>query len=151
MPSKMFRKFLTRLACFKLDRRVGLGAAVCVLGGPFGAPAALAQIASFDCAKAELAAEKRICDTPALGARDVRMAALYQVLQTADPAWSGMAYREFRDNQRELQATWAAKTRDPCGADSACLETAYDRRIDELAATIGKSLGLTYGRMCDGG
>ncbi|WP_395664871.1 lysozyme inhibitor LprI family protein [Methylocella sp.] len=146
MPSTIFRKFLTSRACFRLDRRAALCAAFCAAG----APAALGQIASFDCAKAELAAEKRVCDTPALGARDVKMATLYQTLQGAEPAWSGMAYREFRDNQRELQATWASKTRDPCGGDAACLSAAYDRRIDELAATLSKSLGLTFGRMCDG-
>ncbi len=79
------------------------------------------------------------------------MAAYYQLLQTAAPAWSGMAYREFRDNQRDLQASWIKLARNACGAEVACLERAYDRRLEELTGTIAKSLGLTYGRMCDGG
>ncbi|PNG27947.1 lysozyme inhibitor LprI family protein [Methylocella silvestris] len=111
--------------------------------------AAPAQTASFDCAKAALPAEKTICSVPALEARDIKMAAYYQILTDVEPAWSGMAYREFRDNQRELQANWASKIRNVCAQDVACLGEAYDRRIDELASTIGKSLGLTYGRMCD--
>ncbi|ACK49000.1 conserved hypothetical protein [Methylocella silvestris BL2] len=123
-----------------------LFAAACLAGLP---ATAAAQMASFDCARAELPAEKAICSVPALGARDIKMAAYYQVLTSVEPAWSGMAYREFRDNQRELQANWASKIRNVCAEDVACLSEAYDRRIDELTSTIGKSLGLTYGRMCD--
>ncbi|WP_374309696.1 lysozyme inhibitor LprI family protein [Methylocella sp.] len=143
MPPTILGKFLTSRPCPWLDAAVALAAAL-ALGGP-----ARAEFASFDCAKVELDAEKTVCKVDALGARDVKMAALYQVLQGAPSAWSGMAWREFRDAQRDLQATWAAKTRDACGADVSCLEQAYDRRIEELSSTIGKSLGLTYGRMCD--
>ena len=62
-----------------------------------------------------------------------------------------MAYREFRDAERQRQADWIAKERDPCGDSIACLQQAYDRRVAELLSTIGKNLGLTYGRMCDAG
>jgi uncharacterized protein len=110
-----------------------------------------AQVASFDCAKAASPVEAAICREPSLGAKDIRMAAFYQVLETAAPAWSGMAYREFRDAERQRQADWIAKERDPCGDSIACLQQAYDRRVAELLSTIGKSLGLTYGRMCDAG
>lgn len=110
-----------------------------------------AQVASFDCAKAAIPTEVAVCQIPSLGAKDVKMAAYYQILVSAEPAWSGMAYREFRDNQRDLQANWVAQARNACRGDVACLQLAYDRRIDELTSTISKSLGLTYGRMCDGG
>jgi uncharacterized protein len=111
----------------------------------------LAQIASFDCAKATNPAEAAICREPALGAKDIRLAAYYQVLEEAAPAWSGMAYREFRDAQRERQSDWLKKERDACGGDLTCLQQAYDSRIAELTSTIAKNLGLTYGQMCDGG
>jgi uncharacterized protein len=62
-----------------------------------------------------------------------------------------MAYREFRDAERERQADWIAKQRDPCADDVACLQQAYDTRIAELMSTIAKNLGVTYGRMCDPG
>ncbi|MGO9673057.1 MAG: lysozyme inhibitor LprI family protein [Methylocella sp.] len=108
-----------------------------------------AEVASFDCAKAASAVENAICREPSLGAKDIRLAAYYQILQDAAPAWSGMAYREFRDAELQRQADWIAKERDPCGGDLACLQQAYDKRIAELRATIAKNLGLTYGRMCD--
>ena len=114
-------------------------------------PACSAEIASFDCAKAASPAEAAICHEPSLGAKDIRMAAYYQVLEAAAPAWSGMAYREFRDSERQRQADWIAKERDPCEDSIACLQQAYDKRIEELLSTIGKNLGLTYGRMCDAG
>lgn len=108
-----------------------------------------AEVASFDCAKAASPTEAAICREPSLGAKDIRMAAYYRVLEEAAPAWSGMAYREFRDAERERQADWIAKQRDPCAGDLACLQQAYDARIAELTSTIFKNLGLTYGRMCD--
>ncbi|VFU06912.1 lysozyme inhibitor LprI family protein [Methylocella tundrae] len=116
-----------------------------------GSLTASAQVASFDCAKAATSTEVAICREPLLGAKDIKMAAYYQILVSVEPAWSGMAYREFRDNQHDLQANWVTQARNACEGDVACLELAYDRRIDELTSTIAKSLGLTYGRMCDGG
>ena len=113
--------------------------------------AATAQLASFDCAKAASATEASICREPSLGAKDIRMAAYYQILEDATPAWSGMAYREFRDAERERQADWIAKQRDPCADNIACLQQAYDTRVAELMSTIAKNLGVTYGRMCDPG
>jgi uncharacterized protein len=102
-----------------------------------------AQVASFDCAKAASPAEAAICREPSLGAKDLRMAAYYQVLEDAAPAWAGMAYREFRDGERQRQADWLTKERDACEGALACLQQAYDRRIAELMSTIAKNLGLT--------
>jgi uncharacterized protein len=121
-------------------------AAACLLVWP---RAGSAEVASFDCAKAASPTEAAICREPSLGAKDIKMAAYYQLLEDAAPAWSGMAYREFRDAERERQADWIAKQRDPCAGDLACLQQAYDARIAELMSTISKNLGLTYGRMCD--
>lgn len=113
-----------------------------------GAPAS-AQVASFDCAKAENPTEAAICQAPSLGAKDVKLSAYYQILETVNPAFGGMAYREFRDNLRHDQAQWIAQTRDACDRDAKCLEEVYDKRISTLLAMIMKDLGVTYGRMCD--
>lgn len=125
---------------------------LCALGWLVGAPAtSAAQVASFDCAKTQLAAEIAICAVAALGAKDIQAAALYQVLISVKPAWSGMAYREFRDNERDRQAHWVSAVRNACEADVACLRQAYDSRIGALTVTISRNLGLTYGRMCGEG
>jgi uncharacterized protein len=110
-----------------------------------------AQVASFDCAKAATPTERTICSTPALGAQDVRMATYYQILQNVSPAVSGMAYREFRDGMHHEQRGWMKNQRDVCKGDAACLEQAYDQRIKALQDTLMKNVGITYGRMCDGG
>lgn len=111
----------------------------------------LAQMASFDCAKAASPTEAAICREPSLGAKDIRMAAYYEIIEGAAPAWSGMAYREFRDAERTRQANWIAAERNACAGALACLNQAYDKRIAELQSTIAKNLALTYGRMCDPG
>lgn len=113
--------------------------------------AAHAQVASFDCAKAVTSTEKAICATPSLGAKDVRMASYYDVLQDIQPAVSGMVFREFRGYQRRQQAVWLKTVRDACGDRIDCLERAYDDRLLALKDVMAKNLGLTYGRMCDGG
>lgn len=109
-----------------------------------------AQVASFDCAKAETPTEKTICNTSSLGAKDVRMATYYQVLQEIRPAVSGMVFREFRGDQRRQQAAWLKTKRDACGDRVDCLEREYDERLVTLKDVMQKNLGLTYGRMCDG-
>jgi hypothetical protein len=110
-----------------------------------------AQVASFDCAKAATPTEHAICSTPSLGAKDVRMATYYEVLQHASPAVSGMAYREFRDNIHDEQTNWLKRQRDVCKRDASCLEQTYDQRIKALRDTLMKNVAVTYGRMCDGG
>lgn len=115
-----------------------------------GWQAAHAQVASFDCAKAATPTEKTICATPSLGAKDVRVASYYEMLQDIRPAVSGMAFREFRGYQRRQQAVWLKTVRDACGDRVDCLERAYDDRLLVLKDVMAKNLGLTYGRMCDG-
>lgn len=109
-----------------------------------------AQVASFDCAKAETPTEKTICNTPSLGVKDVRMATYYQVIQETRPAVSGMVFREFRGDQQQRQAAWLKTRRNACGDRVDCLERAYDERLAALKDVMQKNLGLTYGRMCDG-
>lgn len=109
-----------------------------------------AQVSSFDCTKAATPTERTICSTPALGAKDIRMATYYQILQNVSPAVSGMAYREFRGGIHDAQTAWMKRQRDVCKEDVACLEQAYDRRIKALHDTLMKNVGITYGRMCDG-
>jgi uncharacterized protein len=111
--------------------------------------AASAQVASFECARAAIEAEATICRVASLGAKDVELATLYRVLVTVHPARSGMAYREFRDNQRDRQTEWLKKVRDACKDDVDCLLQAYDRRIKALSSTIIENLGLTFGQNAD--
>ena len=110
-----------------------------------------AQVASFDCAKAATPTEHAICSTPALGEKDIRMATYYRILQDVSPAVSGMAYREFRGGIQDAQTTWMKRQRDVCKDDATCLAQAYDQRIKVLHDTLMKNVGITYGRMCDGG
>jgi uncharacterized protein len=103
-----------------------------------------AQSPSFDCAAARTAAEHAICRTPSLAGLDVRMVTYYQMLQDARPAEGGMAYREFRDALKSEQANWQRKTRDVCGAQVACLESAYEARIAALRDDAREHLPLTF-------
>ncbi|AJX35868.1 lysozyme inhibitor LprI family protein [Burkholderia oklahomensis] len=106
----------------------------------FGAP--FVRAASFDCARAASAAERAVCNTPALGELDVRMAAYYEILQHAHPAEEGMAYREFRDALRDEQQNWRQRVRDACGARTDCLTSAYTARIAALRGVADARLTL---------
>jgi uncharacterized protein len=107
-----------------------------------------AQVASFNCAKAATPTEKAICQTPSLGAKDIRMATYFQVLQDAPPGVGGMGYREFRDGARTDQVAWVRQKRNTCQGDVGCLESAYDRRLDALRKLLADNLALTYGQRC---
>jgi uncharacterized protein len=109
------------------------------------ASVAHAQVASFDCVNASTRAERAVCASPALGAKDVTLAAYFQLLLRLKPATAGMAYREFDDMLRSDQRQWL-KERDACQADAACLDRVYDRRIDILLKLFDANAGLTFGR-----
>jgi uncharacterized protein len=109
-----------------------------------GAGVAHAHVASFDCAKASTRAEKAVCASPTLGAKDVTLAAYFQLLLRLKPAAAGMAYREFDDMLRSDQRQWL-KERDACEADAACLEHVYDYRIDALLTSFDANARLTFG------
>lgn len=89
-----------------------------------GALPAASQAASFDCAKARAPDEKAICANLALNDKDVRMSVLYDINRHT-LAMGGRGALE--DAQRQ----WL-KDRKGCGANRACLNRAYDGRLDDL-------------------
>ena len=93
-----------------------------------GAPADAADYAPLDCAKAGSPAQKTICGDYLLGQQEARVATLFE--------WStsfvGMGQRDhIHDDQRAFIAT-----RDACGADTACLRSAYAKRTTQLDAVL---------------
>jgi uncharacterized protein len=108
-----------------------------------------AQVASFDCHKAQTPTEHAICASPDLARKDITAAAYYQLLLRLKPATAGMAYREFDDKVRDDQRQWLQRGRDICQGDTRCLSNAYDRRIDALLKTFDTNAGLTFGRRID--
>ncbi len=92
-------------------------------------PAAGAEPASFNCAKAKSGIEKRICADPALSALDRRLAG---ILRAAMTQRKGAAASMLRAEQRG----WI-KERDGCGKSpdqTACIRDRYRRRMSELQA-----------------
>jgi hypothetical protein len=87
-----------------------------------------AQGASFDCAKAASWIEQAICEDPALGRLDERMAAAYrdarEAAQADPPALERLASE---------QKAWLAE-RDGCRL-SPCIGRVYERRIAQLRGT----------------
>ena len=83
-----------------------------------------AHAASFDCAKARAPDEKAICANLALNDKDVRMSVLYDINKHT-LAMGG------RGAMEDAQRRWL-RDRKGCGANRACLNRAYDRRLDEL-------------------
>jgi uncharacterized protein len=104
-----------------------------------------AQVASFDCGKASTRAEKFVCTSRTLGAKDVTLASYFRLLLRLKPAVAGMAYREFDDMLRSDQRQWLNE-RDACEADAACLDHVYDRRIEALLTSFDANARLTFGR-----
>lgn len=89
----------------------------------FAVPIA-AHAASYDCAKARAADEKAICAYLPLNDKDVRMSVLYDINKRT-LAMGG------RGAMQDAQQQWL-RDRRKCGANRACLNHAYDRRLDEL-------------------
>ena len=84
--------------------------------------------ASFDCSKAVLAAEKKICAVRSLNDADVRMVTLYQLVLRAVPMGS-------RDAEKDAQYQWL-KQRNRCGGDTQCIAKAYQQRQAHLEQII---------------
>ncbi|WP_165184424.1 lysozyme inhibitor LprI family protein [Caulobacter soli] len=89
----------------------------------FAVPVA-AHAASFDCARARAPDEKAICANTALNDKDVKMSVLYDINKRT-LAMGG------RGALQDAQVQWL-KDRRGCGANRACLNRAYDRRLDDL-------------------
>ena len=105
-----------------------------------------AEVTSFDCGKASTRAEKAVCASPALAAKDVTLAAYFKLLLRLKPSAAGMAYREFDDTLRNDQRQWLQHDRDACQADVTCLDHVYDQRIEALLKLFDANAGLTFGR-----
>lgn len=89
------------------------------------AAAGAVPAASFDCAKADLAAdEKVICDDRALNDADVKMVTTFELL-------SGLLAMGSRGTLQDDQVEWLSR-RQACGGDAACIRTAYDERMTAL-------------------
>lgn len=81
--------------------------------------------ASFDCTKSDLVAdEKAICEDRSLNDLDVKMATTFELL-------TGLMPMGNRDIVKDDQAAWLKK-RSACGADAACLRSAYEERLKAL-------------------
>jgi uncharacterized protein len=89
-----------------------------------------AQAASFDCAKARAPDEKAICANLALNDKDVRMSVLYDINKHT-LAMGG------RGAMEDAQRQWL-RDRKGCGANRACLNRAYDRRLGELERSLDR-------------
>jgi uncharacterized protein len=82
------------------------------------------RAASFDCDKARSPDEKAICANRALNDKDVRMAVLYDINRHT-LAMGG------RGALQDAQQQWL-RDRRGCGAQRACLNRVYDRRLGDL-------------------
>jgi uncharacterized protein len=92
-------------------------------------------VPSFDCAKARIPSEKRICGDANLARLDRKLAETYAKGLSASSAWTDDDRRSSRDAQR----SWLAQ-RDRCAkaADvTACFTEVYQRRIAELQIRNG--------------
>jgi uncharacterized protein len=87
-----------------------------------------ANAASFDCNRARAPDEKAICANLALNDKDVRMAVLYDINRKT-LAMGGRGALE--DQQRQ----WL-RDRRGCGAQRACLNRSYDRRLGDLERSM---------------
>ncbi|MBO9706842.1 MAG: hypothetical protein J7521_01405 [Caulobacter sp.] len=92
--------------------------------------ATASQAASFDCGRARAPDERAICANLALNDKDVRMSVLYEVNRRT-LAMGG------RDALIGQQRDWLAERRN-CGANRACLNRAYDRRLAELERSMDR-------------
>ena len=91
-------------------------------------PAAAADYAPLDCAKASTATEKAICASYGLGQAEARMATLYQWASS----FVAMGQRGIIQDQ---QAAFIKK-REACGADVKCIWSAYSIRIEQLESVM---------------
>ena len=80
--------------------------------------------ASYDCTRADTAAEIAVCDNPGLNRMDEDLAVTYRSLLDRLPPRQAA---HLRDDQR----SWLV-ARDSCGADVRCLRARYQERMARL-------------------
>lgn len=83
-----------------------------------------AQAASFDCTRADTAAEIAVCANPELNRLDEELAVLYRSLLNELP------FRQA-ERVRQDQRSWL-QARNSCGADVRCLRARYQERLARL-------------------
>ena len=93
------------------------------------APASAAFAQSYNCSNAATPTEHAICNHRDLANMDVEMATLYGVVGKM-PMMMGERGAE------EAAAQTFLTTRNDCGDDTACLNSAYSTRISALKSTI---------------
>jgi uncharacterized protein len=105
-----------------------LGFLALIAGVVAGSSAHAADYAPLNCTVARSPTERAICANYALGQLEARMATLYE--------WTtslvAMGERgDIGDAQRAF-----IKTREACGANIACIRSAYDARISQLESVM---------------
>ena len=85
------------------------------------------QAASFDCNKASNAVEFAICGNGQLSSLDDSLSLEYRQALSRNP------------NIKKFQLDWLNGTRDSCGAQVACLASAYQQQLEMLRTINGKS------------
>jgi len=91
---------------------------------------AAAHAASYDCNRAKAPDEKAVCAYLPLNDKDVRMSVLYEINKRT-LAMGG------RGAIQDAQQRWR-RDRRSCGANRACLNRAYDRRLGELERSLDR-------------
>jgi uncharacterized protein len=104
-----------------------------ILAAALVAAAGTADAASYNCANAKQPDEIAICDSRTLSELDVEMATLYGVRMSI-PMLMG-SKGAAQDEQRQFLTDRAT-----CGGDTACIDSAYRQRIDELQQTINAAM-----------
>jgi uncharacterized protein len=103
----------------------GVRAAVFVAAATvFISASSTAFAASFDCARASQPDEKTVCASRSLSEMDVEMSVRFQMMM-------GLVAMGQRGDMGEAQQAWL-KRRHACGANRACLQSAYQARIQTL-------------------
>jgi len=95
---------------------------------PMAAAPTLSWAASFDCNRARAPDEKAVCANIALNDKDVKMSVLYEINKRT-LAMGG------RGALIDAQQQWL-RDRRGCGANRACLNRVYDRRLGELERSM---------------
>ena len=103
---------------------------VLTIATAFGAAlASQAGAASFDCTKAKAPDEIAVCANPDLSALDSEMGGLWF-------AYSQIPFLMGMSGNRQDEARAFLQTRSACGANVACLTTAYHQRNTTLKQQI---------------
>jgi len=108
--------------------------AVLAVAATLAALASPAAAASFDCSKAAAPDEIAICANPGVSALDSEMGGLWF-------AYSQIPFLMGMNGNRQDEAHAFLATRAACGADVACLTSAYHARIATLKQQITSSIG----------